>query len=307
MRKNNEKTEKALQNDILSSIFCVAGEMNEDNGEDSYYYAVKDNRVIVSVFDGCGGIGARRYGNYSDKTGAFVASRAVCGGVKEWFLNANGDIRDYIKRALKVCTDYGDKAGRLMGSLGKSFPTTAAVIVVAMNGKDRLTASCYWAGDSRGYLLDFNGLHQLSTDDVDGEDAYSNLSDDGVLKNVISAGAAFEVNCKVIDITGPCVLFTATDGCFGYLNSPAVFEHMLLDTCIKADSIMSWKRDLDKNIQEFTGDDYTMSVAAFGFDDFCSMQKFFLDRCSFLKERYIDSELSEDEKWNSYKDSYYSY
>ena len=36
-------------------------------------------------------------------------------------------------------------------------------------------------------MLNEKGLHQLSRDDVEGEDAFSNLSDDGVLKNVITS------------------------------------------------------------------------------------------------------------------------
>ena len=68
-----------------------------------------------------------------------------------------------------------------MGSLGKAFPTTASVITGKTNG-NKVDVTCYWAGDSRCYMLDANGLHQLTADDLDGQDAMSNLSNDGVMQ-----------------------------------------------------------------------------------------------------------------------------
>ena len=69
----------------LNSIFSISEEMVKDNGEDCFYYDVMDDRFIIAAFDGCGGSGSKKYQNYSGKTGAYIASRAVCGGVKTWF------------------------------------------------------------------------------------------------------------------------------------------------------------------------------------------------------------------------------
>ncbi len=305
--RNFEKNSFASA-ESLCSLFCVAGEMKEKNGEDSYYYATNGNKVVVSVFDGCGGIGSRRYGNYSGKTGAYVASRAVCGGVKNWFETdgANPEtIKLNIERALKVCDKFADKGGRLMGSLGKDFPTTAA-ITVATQRNGGIDAICYWAGDSRCYMLDYNGLHQLSLDDVDGEDAFSNLSDDGVLKNVITANFAFTVNRKDLQINHPCILFTATDGCFGYVNTPMDFEYLLLDVLTKAESIKDWQTKLNSSILKFAGDDYTMSVASFGFESFDALKGYFAQRKAIVEANYINTAVPVEQRWELYKKEYYA-
>ncbi len=294
--------------EMLSSLFCVAGEMKEENGEDSFYYATNGNKVIVSVFDGCGGIGSRRYSNYSGKTGAYIASRAVCGGIKNWFETEGANpetIKANIERSMKVCDNFADKGGRLMGSLGKSFPTTAAITVATQN-VDSIDVACYWAGDSRCYMLDCNGLHQLSIDDVGGADAFSNLSDDGVLKNVITANFAFSVNKKDFRINHPCILFTATDGCFGYVNTPMDFEYLLLEVLTGSANISQWQSKLDEYILKFAGDDYTMSVAAFGFKSFDDMKGYFLQRKEIVKNSFINETVPVEQRWESYKGAYYA-
>lgn len=291
----------------LSAIFCVNGEMVANNGEDSFFYGVDQNRAIVAAFDGCGGIGSRRYENFSGKTGAYVASRAVCGGVKNWFESKSQDtIKSYIERALKVCSAHADKEGRLMGSLGKSFPTTAAIIE-SVGSADSVTCKCYWAGDSRCYMLDEMGLHQLSLDDIDGEDAFSNISGDGVLTNVVNATSEFEIHEKRLVFKKPCILITASDGCFGYLNSPMEFEYMLLDTLMRSESLQAWKHMLDSEIRSYTGDDYTLCVSVYAQDNFEKLKKSFGSRHGTIYSEYIAVDGNSEEKWNKYKNAYSMY
>ncbi len=291
----------------LSAIFSVNGEMVANNGEDSFYYGVDQTRAIVAAFDGCGGIGSRRYANFSGKTGAYVASRAVCGGVKNWFEAKSQDtIKSYMERALKVCSKHADKEGRLMGSLGKSFPTTAAIIESEGNA-DKVTCKCYWAGDSRCYMLDEMGLHQLSLDDIDGEDAFSNISGDGVLTNVINASTGFEIHEKRLVFKKPCILIAASDGCFGYLNSPMEFEYMLLDTLMRSASPGVWKQTLDSEIRSYTGDDYTLCVSVYAQDNFQKLKKSLEKRHGAVYREYIAAEGNSEDKWNKYKDAYSMY
>ena len=305
MKKTDEKKVKIpISAETLCSIFCAEREMRCGNGEDSYYYAATGDRSIVAAFDGCGGIGARHYVNFSNKTGAYVASRAVCGGIKDWFENgADPDtVEQAVKRALSICNKFADKAGRLVGSLGKSFPTTAAIISVRGN-----LATCIWAGDSRCYMLDCDGLHQLTEDDVSGEDALSNISNDGVLTNVISSGAPYVLHKKNIVIDKPCMLFSASDGCFGYLNSPMEFEYLLTNTLMYSTGIEDWKKALNKNISGYTGDDYTLCAALYGFTSFQAIQQYFAERNSFVYKRFISSDADVAEKWEAYKVPYSAY
>ncbi len=70
----------------LDFRFLIAGEMIEDRGEDCFYSAQKENSAIAAVFDGCGGLGSRRYRNYGEHTGAYMASRAAGGALRDWYL-----------------------------------------------------------------------------------------------------------------------------------------------------------------------------------------------------------------------------
>ncbi|MBR3943146.1 MAG: protein phosphatase 2C domain-containing protein [Clostridia bacterium] len=300
---------KTQKNEQLSALFCISGEMVSMKGEDCYCYANTDEKTLIAVFDGCGGSGSRRYDNYSGYTGAYVASRAVAGAAQKWFEETGADFNGlpgYIDRALDVCTGLGDKQSRLMGSLGISFPTTAAGMVISGSSK-KMTADCFWAGDSRCYALDGNGLHQLSVDDIDSKDAYDNLSGDGALTNVISASAQYVLNHKQFLLQSPCILFSATDGCFAYVKTPMEFEYIILETMLRSDNIEQWKQNLNGRILDFAGDDHTLCLAAFGFNDFMDMKRAFAERAKLVYAQFIQSGADERSKWLSYEKSYYMY
>lgn len=295
-------------NKELNSIFSVAEEMIENNGEDCFYYDVLGDDFIIAAFDGCGGSGAKKYANYSGKSGAYIASRAVCGGVATWFYRSNeeSELINYIRDALSVCQKYADKTGRIVGSLGKAFPTTSAIITGQID-ENKVNVNCYWAGDSRCYMLDAKGLHQLTADDLDGQDAMSNLTNDGVMTNAINASTSFEVHNKKISFNSPCILLTATDGCFGYLNSPMMFEHLLIDSLVKSKNVTEWKTALNERMRKVTGDDYTLCVAVYGFNDFENVKKSFVQRNKHITERYMNSQNDVNDMWEIYKKEYSVY
>ncbi|MBE7012414.1 MAG: hypothetical protein E7415_07050 [Ruminococcaceae bacterium] len=295
-------------NQGLSSIFAIAKEMIPNHGEDSFYYRADGDSFILASMDGCGGSGSKKYENYSGKTGAYIASRAICGGIMAWFDESGNkdEISDYVNNALNVCKKYADKSGRIMGSLGKAFPTTIAALTGNFK-KDCIETTCYWAGDSRCYALDSAGLHQLTADDLDGQDAMSNLTNDGAITNVVNASTPFEIHTKVISIKQPCFLFTATDGCFGYLKSPMEFEYIILESLMKSNNISEWKSCLDGYFRDVAGDDYTFCIAACGFDDFKHLKTSFIQRFSFLNNEYINNTGDVNTLWNVYSKDYSIY
>ena len=69
----------------MDCLFHVYKEKIPENGEDSYCYCIREDSLLLGVFDGCGGSGAKRYVNYCEKTGAYIGARAVAGAVKTWF------------------------------------------------------------------------------------------------------------------------------------------------------------------------------------------------------------------------------
>ena len=295
-------------NPKLNALFCVAKEMKPENGEDSFFFDSADDKFIVAAFDGCGGSGAKKYENYSGKTGAYVASRAVCGGVEKWFNdNADSDrMISYVSDALTVCKHYADKTGTIRGSLSKAFPTTAAVVVGKMQ-KNTLSVNCFWAGDSRCYLLDSRGLHQLTDDDLDVKDAMANLTADGVMTNVVNASTYFEIHNKTISVTEPCILISATDGCFGYLSSPMAFEHMLTATLVKAKNLNEWKTSLFDSMSEIAGDDFTLCTAVVGYKDFDGIKQDLFKRNEYVAQNFLNENYDLDDLWEIYKKDYSVY
>ena len=290
--------------------FRIAGEMIPNNGEDCSFLSVGEERSLVSVFDGCGGIGSRRYENFSGKTGAYVSSRAICGAVQTWFESGQDNPMPQIDQALRIVSSYGDKGRGLRGSLRKDFPTTA-VIATAQREGTYLNVDCFWAGDSRAYLLTSRGLHQLTRDDVSNSDALDNLSDDGVLTNVISASVPFELHRHRVQLAQPAIVIAATDGCFGYLKTPMHFEALLLKTMLCAQSIAEWKESLRQAIAEHAGDDYSLCLIGYGFSDFSDVKAAFDGRGEVLIRDYIAPLTNEsatvDELWHSYREGYYAY
>lgn len=304
----------------LDFVINVFQEKIPGKGEDSILYSFSRSGGIVGVFDGCGGSGAKKYEKYGGHTGAYMASRVVCGAVKDWYcdyLNAGEDTADAsvlksrIKAYLNCCRETGGSTTTMKGSLSKDFPTTAAVILTTI-ARGLLQVTCMWAGDSRCYLMDSDGLKQLTEDDLGGLDAMENLTADGVLTNVISASKDFTIHQKTITLSKPCILFAATDGCFGYLSTPMEFEHLLLSTLLSADSVAAWENGLTSTLREIAGDDFTLSGMSFDFGSFLALKKSFYNRYTQLLENYISGimDKSREEKtamWHTYAGEYAKY
>ncbi|MBE6625936.1 MAG: hypothetical protein E7628_01970 [Ruminococcaceae bacterium] len=318
------KSKKHILSDCIDAVFVVDGEMIKDNGEDSYSFSVKEDIGYISVFDGCGGIGSRKYETYGGKSGAYIASRACANAIYDYFgeisvspAKITANTFPEIARALKdifterlSAFDSGSRQSLIKGSLAKNFPTTMSGILFKYEQK-RYSYFFTWAGDSRGFILTPSGLTQVTKDDVNGsEDALSNLKNDGNLANFISADGRFELNHTLIKREKQSVVITATDGCFGYFSTPMEFEYMLLDTLIHSSSINEWKETLNEYILKYTGDDYTMAIAVAGFGSFKKLKKMFLKRHKILYTRYISkldgvTSNSLHDMWREYKKVYY--
>jgi serine/threonine protein phosphatase PrpC len=309
----------------LMDVFAVKGEMVAGKGEDNY--AIKSNvrYGLFGVFDGCGGIGSRKYPVFQNRTGAFIAAQIAGRTIKEeWFpdfcnkgqsLSANNipvllnDLKGFLLKGLADADSHTEKS-LIKGSLTKNFPTTAAFVLSELQDGD-LKAYFIWAGDSRGYLLGEYGLVQVTADDISGGmDAMSNLNDDGKLTNVISADGDFNLNYTGFTIQEQTILITATDGCFGYFQTPMEFEFMLLETLCKSKNIAEWKNAVDRQIREVAGDDYTICIAVYKSKGFKELKKAYARRYEHLRDEYIKPMKTADAAtltalWDRYKNAYY--
>lgn len=304
----------------LDMMFLVSGEMVPGHGEDSYFCAYRDNAACVGVFDGCGGLGSCTYPSIQGHTGAYMASRLASGALNDWFHTFHGrewndsdeilgTLRSYLSAAFRVCKPYIERKSGIKGSMVRELPTTAA-IAYARPEKNGMVVHVIWAGDSRVYILDGKGLAQLTDDDLEGQDALSNLSNDAALTNVISSDGNYTLHYRYLRLEGPAIIFSATDGCFGYISSPMEFEYVLLQQLENAGNAEEFQNGLEAAFREVTGDDFAFACMAFHYDTFRNLKEAFARRTDFLESRYIahlESEKSDEillEMWQEYRKDY---
>ena len=293
----------------IDFIFCINGEKIEDRGEDACTIEVDENKALLGVFDGCGGVGSRKYAEHNNMTGAYIASRKVRDVVKNRFENCEKVGSDTLKTdILKELRLLSNTESGLKGDMQRAFPTTMSVVELKYENR-YVSAEFLWAGDSRGYLLDDKKFAQITRDDIiGGGDALENLTEDARLSNYICADGEFIINRRVVKLTKPCVIISATDGCFGYFSTPMEFEYMLTESLMKSENELEWKRVLEDEIKSISGDDYSLCLCSIGFKSFKNLKKALKKRNKRLAKDYI-SQIKKDvdlkELWEEYKEEYY--
>lgn len=302
-------------NDDMDFMFSIRKDMIRHKGEDSCFCESNENSAVLCVCDGCGGLGARRYREYFGHTGAYIASRLVSNAVSDWYRSdcekRKESLESCIQSAYENTVRLIDRENTLKGTMVRSFPTTLAAGYLQKK-EDGLSADLFWAGDSRVYLLDEEGLAQLTEDDNDSEDAFTNTYDDGVLTNVISSDGRYEIHAKRIYVRKPAMIFAATDGCFGYIPSPMEFEYLLLNDMQTSDTPEEFREKLVSDFDNVTGDDFSMCCAGFGFGSFTQMKEKLKKRYAYLGQEYIKKTASDDFEirkalWERYRPAYERY
>lgn len=307
---------------FLDKVDCfieIYKEKIPDNGEDAYLYSGNSSDAVIGAFDGCGGAGAKRHTKLQGKTSAYAASRIVSGTIKDWFAEYDKTnsvdpctaMKQRISQNLQACDRVVGEESKLVSPMVKRFPTTAAIALLQdENGK--VLVDYFWAGDSRVYLLDSEGLAQLSCDDLPNPDALENLYNDGVMTNLISRSKEYTIHQDRLTLEKPGIVFAATDGCFGYVSSPMEFEYLLLETLLASKSVREWEENLTKKFGRVAGDDYTLSGIALNYGSFQKMRSSFIVRGNALYRDYIDGIhcIDKNQKmllWNKYKQGYYRF
>ena len=301
-----------------SLLFCqdkVAG-----RGEDSYLLSVNEKAGLFAVLDGCGGIGSRRYEEYGGKTGAYVASRAASEALAWWFSDwcsgrigtsdPAAEMKQVLDLRMAACKNSILSKSALKGGMKKDFPTTlAACLLRADPETGAVLTDVIWSGDSRVYVLDRAGLHQLTRDDLRGMDAMQNISKDGVLTNVISASHPYEIHRFSTDAVQQGLIFAASDGCFEYVPSPMHFEYLMLDALMSAESLADWEKGIHGVLLQTAGDDTTLCGALLRFREFPQVREYYRGRWQYMREHYIEPmrQAGDEERqrfWEEYRTEY---
>jgi len=311
----------------LDFVMSYCKEKIPGHGEDSYCYSFCDNAGLLGAFDGCGGAGARKHDCYSGHTEAYMASRLCAGSFYDQFRkifpcnqSAANLTKEFFAPQVKKCLiDYGppkDTSGfQIKGSSVRTLPSTAAVALIQQDSDGSMLVTAIWAGDSRVYLMDSLGLAQLTIDDTTVADPMLNIYEDGILQNILCSDKPMNLHCKTIKMKEPFVVFSATDGCFGYLSTPMEFEGVLLKTLLKSNCISEWENELADVISSVAGDDHTLCLAAYGYGSFSNIHKSFASRFDYIEKYYlipvsnipVEDRNSRFELWNSYRDNYIRY
>ncbi len=258
---------------------------------------------LAGVFDGMGGAGGTEYATPTGShTGAYLGSRTARDVVETLMTRllpdpgfdpvaAAAELQRCVQAALaSQLVELAAPRSGLRSTLLRALPTTMALVALRRKEADSTGWACsaFWAGDSRGYLLDpQHGLQQITVDDLrDPGDALANLRQDSVLSNAVSADRAFEIGCATMNVTAPFLVLAATDGCFGYLPTPMHFERLLLQTLQQAADAPQWSAALQTQIAAVTGDDAALAVIGVG-ADFADLQQAFQSRTALVTQRWV--------------------
>lgn len=285
---------------------------------------------MLGVYDGTGGSGSGLVTTGDDgeaRTGAWLASRAVRSAAEGWFNSEVTQQRgidsftENMRTALheRLAEEMHQVAGssRLAGTLRRDLPTTMATVAYQIRQNGSIATAAMWVGDSRAYILTPSaGLQQTTLDDSHAPDALTSLVDDPPMTNVISAKGDFQVHLSLRSYDQPLILIAATDGCFGYVATPAHFEILLLRALAKADDPEMWMAKLLDSIAMTTNDDASLAAVAIGYPDFASLKEAFGTRQSELETLHWEPFANVDttnhaqltafrtESWRRYKDKY---
>lgn len=312
---------KAEFHEYLDALFCSQAPAIPNAGEDSFCCLRQENSALVAVFDGCGGLGSRRYPGFKDHTGAWVAARLACGAVHDWYRRHDEDawgssrallesLNAYLKTGLEKGPAHGNSQLRIGGSMVRDFPTTLAMALTRLEN-EKLITHVIWAGDSRVYLLDSKGLAQLTADDSEECDAFDNLSNDGELTNLLSSDGNYTLHYKRLTLTEPTLVFAATDGCFGYIPSPMDFEYTLCRSIVETKTVNALRERLREEFKKTAGDDFALSFMSFLAGSYEGIRQLAAARAEVLEEGYIRP-LTRDrscarELWQKYRREYERY
>lgn len=295
--------------------FKIYTEKKINEGEDAIplISGCGEGKLVGAVFDGLGGSGGSKIASSGGvtKTQAYFASRIV----RDFFSDAcvshaidtffvknvlETQLSQYMKTA---ANDFTFPQTQIITKRASQLPTTLAGFYLGFANSDAMKATIFWAGDSRCYLLDeANGLFPLTKDDLQHEgDEFENLKTDSPMSNYIDATGNFTINLKKFKLSKTNILIAATDGCFGYFQTPMHFELMMLKTLSASKSISHWQSNIEEQIVKVTQDDATLAMVATGWESFDEIKRAFANRLEETYTKFIKDVDAENEEIISLK------
>lgn len=176
-------------------------------------------------------------------------------------------LSEYAKRLAKEIRDKLEKIAKKIGLeietsvTGAYLLPTTLQIALTKEEKNVVKSVFLWAGDSRAYMWNKDGLAQITDDHENGETMY----------NLVCLSRDFKIEARYESFQKPCVLFVATDGCYkcSCYSSPLEMEMTFLNAFNDADTF----EDAAKNFEEVYDrigrhdDSNSMALQSFGYDN----------------------------------------
>lgn len=276
-------------------------EINYGRGEDAN---PPQTEKMAAVFDGLGGSGGFTHRSVN-KTSAYMGSRIFARGFENYFAK-EGRVEEPFRRLERgespedVLKWFGTNLSSYLsinggmwmqnykirfeekpvGKSTKLLPTTMAGAVFCERDEDVEIISI-WAGDSRTFLFNADGLKQISMDDEalmkdeKNRDYWEFLHlGDVRISNLLSMSDAFCLRLKYLTVKKPCLVISGTDGTFGYVKEPLDLEKLWMDAVLKSGSLEEVSENLKRYYVEDHHDDCSMTINAFGFADYGALKAF---------------------------------
>ena len=221
------------------------------------------------------------------RTSAFWASRIVIPRFVYYWKKEGHDInkaKDFILKGMEkvakelhlVKSEQSDKG---------LLPTTFVAISIEKEEKDKISFDVYWAGDSRAYYFNPNGMRVLSVDNEDESGSITNLF-------VIKEGMNPKIFSKHYEMAKPCALLVCSDGLFDICNNiqfEGNFLALIEDKNIN--SLQEFSEALAAWYKPRKSDDCTLAMKVFGYNSFRDMKYAYKDRCEYVfdlfKRHYV--------------------
>ncbi len=185
-------------------------------------------------------------------------------------------LRDFLQRGLKKTADtlsltVSDPNMSLL-------PTTFAALRYRPLSEEEYEVYAVWAGDSRCYLLNEEGLAWLSADD---ENEYKQLT------NCFAAEGRTELHCRRYVLKKPFLLFCASDGFFdAYDKYELSVEARLLNDIFEAKDFNGLRERLAERYKGNAADDTSVALAGVGFSEYSELWTMLTGRWKRVEEIY---------------------
>lgn len=295
-----------FDNELITITLYINEEQVPGKGEDSALRITgTPNAVLIATMDGCGGAGAQVYTKLGNASGARISAEHVGIALRKWFCEKQygingtaGKTSDQLAAEMKIWINselqrqnsvIGSEESGVQSRLARKFPSTLAAVIAEVIEKNTIRCISFWAGDSRTFILRAVGLQQTSQDDIRGSgDPFDSLMNDGRLSNLVSLSKDYTIHTSEMIVSEPCVLLTASDGCFSYFQSPMELEWALLSTLVASSSPMQWESQLRSLLGSFASDDFTMNIAVLGFYNWTAVKNAYTPRWNTFRETYYE-------------------